>query len=472
MIYLLVCAFVLLAEMLSYYFVKTYQLCGYKLSDFWKNCLEFSFSEGDKNKLNLTKRMWRFEILFAMILFLQYFLIFWFVSSPFLKILDILVVFLLIPVWITLSHLLLLPLEELIKYCYVLKAKNKLSKKKIIKIAITGSYGKTSTKNILAQILSRKYKVCQTPKNYNTLMGLTLTVLNNLDDHDVLIAEMGARKKGDIEKIAKIVKPDYGVITPIGQCHLQSFKTIENIQNTKFELAQNICADGQMFFCGENEFSKKLYKRFDGNKTLVGNEGNFCYAKNISYSSGGSKFELVLNGKVLNVSTKLLGKMNVQNIVIASSVAKKLGVSDEDICGAISTLCPVPHRLQLIETDFCTILDDSYNSNEQGFLNALEVLSMFEGRKIVVTPGIVELGASQAETNFKLGCKIADICDYLIIMNNTNKNQLLCGAISHNFKKENIYFAQTRDQQKELIKLLSCKNCVILFENDLPDNYQ
>ena len=472
MIYLLICSFVLLMEFVSYYFVKTYQLCSYNLSSFWKNCLEFSFSVGDKNKIKLTKRLLRFEILYAIISFFLFFIVFLLINSGFLIIFDLIIIFLLIPVWISLTHIILFPIEKLIKWFYILKAKKKLEKKNIIKIGITGSYGKTSVKNILAHLLSTRYKVCQTPKNYNTEMGLTLTILNELDDHDVFIAEMGARKKKDIEKLAKIVKPSLGVLTPIGQCHLQSFKTINNIENTKFELAQNLCTNGQMFFCGGNDSCEKLYHRFGGNKKLIGKEGSFCYAKNILYSSKGSEFEIVLDGQVLKASTKLLGKMNVQNIVLASAVAKFLGVSNKDICTAIASLAPSPHRLEVIKTDFCTILDDSYNSNEDGFMQALEVLEMFDGRKIVVTPGMVELGTAQAEKNFQLGCKIADSCDYLIIMNDTNKNALLSGAISHNFKKENIYFAKNRHEQKELINLLSCKNCVILFENDLPDNYQ
>ena len=472
MIYLLICSFVLLMEFASFYFIKTYQLCSYSLASFWKNCLDFSFSVGDKNKIKLTKRLLRFEILYAIICFLLFFAVFFLINSVILIILNLICIFVLIPLWISLVHLLLLPLEKLIKIFYILRAKKKLQKKNIIKIGITGSYGKTSVKNILAHLLASKYKVCQTPKNYNTEMGLTLTILNDLDDHDVFIAEMGARKKGDIEKLVKIVKPSYGIISPIGQCHLQSFKTIDNIENTKFELAQNICANGQMFFCAENSSCEKLYHRFAGNKKLIGGQGSYCYAKNISYSSKGSEFELVLDGKVHSVSTKLLGKTNVQNIVLATAVAKSLGVKDEELCKLISSLTPSPHRLEVIKTDFCTVLDDSYNSNEEGFNQALEVLKMFEGRKIVVTPGMVELGNAQAEKNFQLGCKIAESCDYLIIMNETNKNALLSGAISHSFKRDNIYFAQNRQEQKDIIKLLSCKDCVILFENDLPDNYR
>ncbi|MBQ8443903.1 MAG: UDP-N-acetylmuramoyl-tripeptide--D-alanyl-D-alanine ligase, partial [Clostridia bacterium] len=384
---------------------------------------------------------------------------------------DVCVVFLFTPLWIALVHYLLWPVEELIKYYYICKAKKKLAGKKVIKIGITGSYGKTSTKNILSHILEKEFKVCSTPKNYNTEMGTTLTILKNLDDHDIFIAEMGARRPRDIEKLVKIVNPDYGIITAIGNCHIETFKSLENVENTKYELAKNIKPEGTIFF-GESDSTYKLYKRFKGNKFLTCQEKSFAYAQNVKLSQNGSEFELVIDEKVLPVSTKLLGRFNIDNIVLASSIAYKLGVSTEDIVSAIKSLQPSPHRLQLSKTGFCTILDDSYNSNEVGFEEALNVLAKFEGRKIVVTPGMVELGSRQSEINFKLGGKIADVSDYLIIMNNTNKNDLLSGAISHGLKRENIYFASTRAEQKELIKLLTCKDAVVLFENDLPDNYE
>ncbi|MBQ8792560.1 MAG: UDP-N-acetylmuramoyl-tripeptide--D-alanyl-D-alanine ligase, partial [Clostridia bacterium] len=342
---------------------------------------------------------------------------------------------------------------------------------KVVKIGINGSFGKTSTKNILSHILEKQFKVCATPKNYNTEMGTTLTVLKNLDDHDIFIAEMGARRHRDIEKLVKIVNPDYGIITAVGNCHIETFKSLENIENTKYELAKNLKPDGTMFF-GGSESTYKLYKRFEGNKFLTCQEKSFAYAQNVKLSQNGSEFDLVIDGKVLPVSTKLLSRFNIDNIVLASATAYKLGVSTEDIVSAIKSLQPSPHRLQLSKTGFCTILDDSYNSNEVGFEEALNVLAKFDGRKIVVTPGMVELGSRQSEINFKLGGKIADVSDYLIIMNNTNKNDLLSGAISHGLKRENIYFASTRAEQKELIKLLTCKDAVVLFENDLPDNYE
>ena len=470
--YVVVCACVVLSLILSYVLVKTYQMSGYDVCKFLSETFTFNLASGDKNKLVITKRIIRFYIIFTLILFALFFLPVYFISNIFLMFFDIVVLIALLPFWICVTHYLLFPIEKLIKIFYICKSKRKLARKNIIKIAITGSYGKTSTKNILTHILEKEFKVCATPKNYNTEMGTSLTILNNLDDHDIFISEMGARRKKDIEKLTKMVEPDYALLTPIGKCHIETFKSLENVENTKFELPQNMSAKGEVFFSAASESNIKLYKRFQGAKFLTCKEGGYAYAKNIIVNEEGCRFDLIIDGKITPVETKLLGEFNIDNIVLASALAYRMGICLKDIRLAIKTLNPTPHRLELKKNSYCTILDDAYNSNEVGFTQALDVLSKFKGRKIVVTPGIVELGSEQSQINFKLGGKIADVCDYFIIMNNVNKNQLLSGAISHNFKRENIFFAQSRKEQKELLQLLSCKDAVILFENDLPDNYK
>ena len=324
----------------------------------------------------------------------------------------------------------------------------------------------------MANILGKEYKVCTTPKNFNTEMGVTRAILENLDDHDIFIAEMGAKHKGDIEKLTKIVKPKYGILTSIGPQHIETFKTLKNIEQTKNELPLNLTKGGAMVFNGDNKSTLKLYQVFKGNKYLTNQQKGFAYAKNIETSENGSTFDLVIDGKEMKVFTRLLGNCNIHNIVTASALAYILGIKEEDIISAIKSLTPPPHRLEIIKNSYSTIIDDSYNSNVVGAREALEVLSKFRGVKIVVTPGLVEMGAEQSSVNFKLGGEIADVADYIIIMNEVNKNYLLSGAIAHNFDKNKIYFASTRKKQKEILQLLMIKGCVILFENDLPDNYK
>lgn len=472
MIYFWICLVSILFLSWSYLFIKTYQLSGYNIPTFFDSVLSLNLSFGDKNQLVFTKRMLRFIGLFSIFSIALIFVIFYFLSNVWLILLDLAMMFLFQPLILAFTHYVIFPFEALIKKWYIFRAKNKLSKKQVVKIGITGSYGKTSTKNILTHILEKQYKVCVTPKNYNTEMGLTKTILENLDDHDIFIAEMGARHKGDIAILANIVKPDYGVITSIGAQHIETFKTLQNIEETKFELAKGVSEDGIVIFNGDSPSTRKLYDKFKGEKYLTCEKNSFAYAENIETNSSGSKFDLILDGKRLDAQTKLLGKFNINNIVTASALAHILGISNRDIISAIKTLTPTPHRLELLKNDYCTIIDDSYNSNIVGSKEAMEVLASFEGVKIVVTPGIVELGTEQSQANFKLGTYIADVADYFIIMNNVNKNELFSGAISHNFRKERIFMAESRKKQKEILEKLTCKDCVILFENDLPDSYK
>ncbi len=457
----------------AYYFVKTYQLCGYKLAPFCKSLWGLNLAFGDKNKLVFTKRIWRFYVTLFVLGWGLFFLNYYFVSQVLLSILNTALIFLILPILMFFAHFLLSPLEILIKKHYMAKAKRKLSKKKkLIKIAITGSFGKTSTKNILASMLEKEYKVCTTPKNYNTEMGLTKTILQNLDDHDILLAEFGARHIGDIKILTKMLSPDYGIITTIGKQHIETFKSLENVENTKNELPLFMKSDGVMVFNGDSPSSKKLYENCTRQKFLACDEKGYARARNIEISEKGSKFELVLDGKPIKVQTKLLGRCNINNIVTASCMASLLGISRKDIASAIRSLTPTPHRLELIKNNFFTIIDDAYNSNLIGAKEALEVLATFQGKKIVVTPGLVEMGEEQSRSNFTLGGMIADVADFLVIMNDVNKNEIFSGAISHNFPREKIFFAQNRREQKAKLQLLTSEGCVVLFENDLPDNYK
>lgn len=472
MIYVSICICVILFIFLSYLFIKTYQLSGYNISSYLKNVFDLKLAYGDKNKLNFTKRIIRFYIFLTLFAFLLFFLVIFYIKNIYLKIFDCIVIFLCLPFCIALVHYLVLPIELLIKKYYIVKATKKLKNKKIIKIGITGSFGKTSTKNILKSLLEKKYKVCASPKNYNTEMGISKTILECLDDHEVFIAEMGARHKGDIKLVAQMVEPDYGIITTIGAQHLETFKSITTIEDTKFELAENLSQDGVMIFNGDSNSTKKLYDRFSGKKFLVCDKNGFSYAEDIKLTSEGSKFKFLIDGKIIDIETKLLGKCNIDNIVTAATVAYLLGVDIEEMQLAIKELEPTKHRLEIIKSSSCIVIDDSYNSNIIGCQEALDTLNMFSGKKIVITPGMVELGSEQSEMNFKYGAMIADVADYIIIMNNTNKNELLSGAISHNFKRENIFFAESRKKQKEILEKIVSKDCVVLFENDLPDNYK
>lgn len=468
-VYALIC--LVLCAVWSYIYVKTYQLTGYNVKKFFHASIEFKLAFGDKNKIVLTKRLIRFIITYLAIDYLLFWVINTFLLNDFLKVVDCTIVILFTPIVIILTHYILLPLEIFIKFIYKKRAVKKLRSKKLIKIGITGSYGKTSTKNILAQILEKEFKVCLTPANYNTEMGVTKTILSKLDDEDVFIAEMGARHRGDIKALAEMVEPDYAILTTIGEQHIETFGSLGAIEETKNELTLFMKKDGVVFFSGDSKSNLKLYEKCSKEKYLTNSEKGYAFAKDIKCTQTGSEFTLVIGEEEAKVKTRLLGKFNINNIVTASALSRYLGVSMRDIASAIRNLEPTPHRLELIKNSYFSILDDSYNSNLVGAKEALNVLSNFKGRKIVVTPGFVEMGEESSKANFTLGTWIADVADYILIMNETNKNYLLSGAISHNFNQRNIFFASSRKEQTDIIAKLTCEGCVVLFENDLPDNF-
>ncbi len=474
------------------FYLKMFQLENYKIKKYILKALKFEFGFGDKSVFVWTDRIKRLIFCDFLANFCIFLLIFWQICNYF-SVFIVLDFAILKHLEIVLTFLISYPIESLIKFFYINKAKKKLKKMHCKKIAITGSFGKTSTKNILYQILKEEFDVCMTPKSYNTPMGVCKTILNDLKEtDDFFIVEFGARHRGDIKFLTKFVGVDFGIFTPIGNCHIETFGSIENIEKTKYEL----CENGEQFvvFNGKSKSTKKLYEKYPKRKVLTCVKDGFAYAKNIRANKNGSSFDLHICDQVLTCKTKLLGKANIDNIVVASSMAYLLGETLYSILKGIEKLDPIPHRLEIVKGGKATIIDDSYNSNFEGFCQALEVLNMFDGRKIVVSPGVVELGNKQYETNFQLGEMVFEVADIFVIMNKTNKEALSQGAkkyllnsknkdkntqktqkivkkIKKNNKKQ-VFFANTRAEQVNILKNILQDGDVVLFENDLPDNFK
>ena len=428
-----------------------------------------------KIPLKNTTRMTRLNVAMLIFVSLFSFVVVWgsfqylsFVKFGALCIVPAVVVFI-VPV----VHLIMLPLEKLIVSRYLHQAKSKLAKRNdLIKIGITGSYAKTSVKYILNTILSQKYKVCMSPQSFNTQTGLSKVVNNYLTDLDqVLIAEMGARSKGDIKKLCKLISPQYAIITGISPQHLLTFKSLDNIKRTKFELVESLSQNGVCVFNGFDQEVCDMYSWANiDKKYLVGKDKDIS-AKDIQFDQDGTKFVLVLGEKEYNVHTKLLGEHNVQNILLCVQMAKCLGLSDQQIVRGIKSLQPVPHRLELVKTATNLILDDSFNANIRGSKIALDVLGKLPGRKIVITPGLVELGEREYDENVVFGEQIAGVADFVIIVNKVNFEAIKEGLDNKKFKEENISQAETLEQAKILMKEILQPGDTVLFENDLPDNY-
>lgn len=367
------------------------------------------------------------------------------------------------------------PTEEIIRRHYVNIAKNKLRESDVIKIGVTGSFGKTSVKEILKTVLSQKYRVLATPSSFNTPMGITLTAKDLDGTHDVFIAEMGARSKGDVKELCDIIKPDIGVITGINNQHLESFGTIENIKKTKYELMENLPENGKGFFSSDSEGARELFGICNREKYCAGveNHGNTVYATDIVTDSKGVEFTLNIEGEEpVTCRTVLLGTNNVSNICLAAAVASKMGLTAEEIARGINRLQSVKHRLELVPNNKnIVIIDDSYNSNEDGVRAAMETLSCFDGRKIVVTPGLVELGKMENVVNFRFGKMLAESADIVIVVGKHNAEMLINGLTEGGILKENILFAKNLSKGNEILNGILKEGDVVLFENDLPDNY-
>lgn len=382
--------------------------------------------------------------------------------------------FLLLPLYCRLILLINEPMEACIKKRYILKSKKILkSKPNLIKIGITGSYAKTSVKNILNHILSYKYNVVASPKSFNTPMGIAKTVSEIDDNTEILIAEMGARYIGDITKLCEIVEPNIGIITGITNQHLETFKSIENIVDTKYELIKFLEKSGQgkAVFNGENIYVKRMYKKCHlEDKTLVNvGSGHIC-AKNIRYNARNTEFDLRIATKSVTCKTKLLGKHNLENILLAVNVADYLGMDIETIAGAVNNLEYAKHRLEVIQTENMTILDDSYNANSEGVKQALEALARFKERKVIMTQGIVELGAEMIRENYNLGMLISKVADIAIIVGKQSVH-IKQGLLDAGYNPTKIAeFSSLKEATLNLNNVLKA-NDVLLIMNDLPDNY-
>ncbi len=365
------------------------------------------------------------------------------------------------------------PLERRINKKYYDACKNTLAKRPdLIKIGITGSYAKTSVKNILATMLSEKYKVLKSPSSFNTPMGIVRTVKRLEDSHQVLICEMGARRSGEIAELCELVNPDIAVITGINNQHLESFLTIENIVKTKSEIIGGNFS-GKAFISCDSEHSVEIYENATCEKYLAGvtdKKRSLVYAENVTVSKEGTTFTLVYGDEKAEVQTVLLGEHNVSNIVLSASVALSLGLTFGEVISAIEKLEQVPHRLQLIKSqNGVYILDDGYNANVDGIKCALKVLSVFGGKKYIVTPGIIELGILGYKFNFEAGRLIADVCDGVILVGRDGSLQIREGLLSKGYKTDKIFMAKDLEEAKVKISELLVEGDCVLFANDLPD---
>ena len=373
------------------------------------------------------------------------------------------------------------PIEKAINNWYIKDARRILAEHKgLTIIGVTGSFGKTSTKNYLYRLLSEKYNVLMTPGNYNTTLGVVRTVREKLEPyHEIFICEMGAKEVGDIKEICDLVHPTIGIVTAVGEMHLETFGSLENIQKTKFELIDSLPADGFgvvnmespgiAFYAGIRTDCEIVRFGIDAHRVDV-------RAAGIEYTQNGMEFDVIDKAGSLHLRTQLLGEANILDLTGAVVIAKHLGVDDRKIALAVGKIQAVEHRLSLSRRGSLTILDDAYNSNPTGAAMALGVLASMKlpegGRRICVTPGFVELGSRQADACRELGALAARSADILIIVNKYNRDAILAGAKSAGMPDDSIMCADTLNEAVAALTVLATPGSAILYENDLPDTFK
>lgn len=365
------------------------------------------------------------------------------------------------------------PVEKGVNDHYINDAKRIINElPNLTVIGITGSYGKTSTKFYLNKLLSAKYNVLMTPESYNTTMGVVKTIRGSLNaTYEYFICEMGAKGVGEIKEICDIVHPKHSMITSIGEQHLETFKSVDNIIKTKFEIADCI-TDGMVFLNYDNNLIKE--HRIDKNVISYGfAPTSEYYADNIKVTAKGTSFTVHHGEESGEFSTKLIGAHNVQNIVGAIAVANKLGVTFNELKNPVHRLEAVPHRMQILDKGTSVVIDDAFNSNPAGAKAALDTLGLIEGYKILVSPGMVELGEKEYELNKAFGKQAAEVCDFVIAVGEKQAVPIVDGLREAGYPEEKTFVAQNLNEalaKCDMLKTGGLKK-IILLENDLPDNY-
>lgn len=369
------------------------------------------------------------------------------------------------------------PVEKCVFLKFKRMALKKLNSMNNLKVVgITGSYGKTSSKNILNEILNVKYNSITTPKNLNTPYGLIITINNHLDKFDnVFIAEMGAYKIGEIKELCDLVKPKYGILTRIGKAHMELFGSQENIQKGKFELIESLPSDGVAVLNSDDPLQVN-YNLKNKVKVLwigIDNDADFK-ASNINVSNIGTTFDLIIKGdkNKYKFETKLLGYANIYNILAAIALGYEFGININQLQSAVKSVKPIEHRLELKKNGDIYYIDDAYNSNPVGSKMALDVLNLMPGKKIIVTPGMIELGSIEDEENTIFGENIADVCDEVILIGDKQTKSIQKGLKNKKYDEKHIYILEDVIDAFDLIKKLKTKDTYVLLENDLPDVFK
>lgn len=368
------------------------------------------------------------------------------------------------------------PIEHNIQEGFKKQARAKLQSMPHLKVvAITGSYGKTSTKFMVRDLLKERFSVCTTPGSYNTPMGICKVINNDLQSHhQILILEMGARYEGNIQELCDIAKPDVAIVTNVGVAHLETFGSQDVIAREKGKIVDNLPNGGVAILNADDDRVVKMGEnRSDISRIFTGLQAGEIQASNISYNTEGTEFTASFSGEEYTFKTKLLGAHNVQNLLLAIGTAHYFGIRPRTMELGAKNIEPVEHRLELKNAGSFFIIDDAFNSNPVGAKNAVEILGQFKGvRRIIITPGMVELGDIEYEENRKLGFAIGHAnLDKIILIGPERAEAILEGISKVDNQKDKVEVVNSLFEANDSLKNYIQAGDVVLYENDLPDVY-
>ena len=370
------------------------------------------------------------------------------------------------PLFLIAANTILVPYEWLDRKKYLDEAKAKLKKFNPIVIGVTGSFGKTSVKNILHHILGSFSSSFATKRSINTIMGIVRVIREEMNSQTkYFVAEMGTGQPGQIAQLARFLRPTHGIITAVGSAHLENFKTVDAIAREKFALSRYVGKNGGQTILAAANIDPEFIKKYAAQDDIVfsGKE-----VSNIKQTIDGLSFTLTFDGKKHEVFAPIYGMHQAQNIAISFMMAARVGANPESIISALKTLKQTEHRLEVKREGELIVIDDAFNSNMSGFISALETGDAIKGkgRFILITPGMVGLDAAHAEQHMAVGKVANKLCDVVIAVNPDRIKDF-----TKEISAKKLVLAPTLTEARTWLASNAQPGDVVLYENDLPDLY-
>lgn len=385
--------------------------------------------------------------------------------------------------FLTLAVIITRPLDFCIKKILLIRAHRKLARYPNLKIiGIAGSYGKTSAKEVVATVMSTNFKILTTPENINTPLGIARLVLQKLEaTTEVLVVEMGEYYRGDIKEICSLVRPHIAVATGINEAHLERFGTLDNTVATIFEVVENSHPNSLVVLNADDQTITREYARYLGGRTAefysFANNALCAHTiddKKFNEDGLGWTFSISKNkNKMGEFTTRLLGEYSLGLAMLGLCVGEKLGISTDKIREGIREVPPIMHRLQPLlntQTDVL-VIDDSYNGNPAGVLEAIQVMARFKNRrKVFITPGLVEMGARAQVVHLAIGKELASMADVIMLIKNSVTPFIAEGLKMSGYPKEIVWYDTAQALHEALARIIKPHD-VVVFQNDWGDNY-